>query len=213
MKAFLNAAKQMADVARAQTLTVRMGIVTGYDPDLYAVKVAIAGLDIITPWIPLKALAVGDGFGILAAPNLGDAVSVHFFGGTIDCATVGLRFFGDGAAPPQVAAGEYLIKHRSGALLQFAADGSVQIVTSGDLAVQVGGDASFKVAGAISSEATAWNHKGAMNVIGNIAATGSIVDRSLTNTKSVGDLRDAYDIHTHTHGDAAGTTSTPTPTV
>lgn len=213
MRAFLNASRQAADAARGQIALPRQAVVRNYDPATYAVKVEFVEDGTLSQWIPLQAIAVGDGFGILAAPNVGDVVDVHFTDGTIDCATVGLRFFGDGAAPPQVAAGEYLIKHRSGALLRFAADGSVQIVTSGDLAVQVGGDASFKVAGAISSEATAWNHKGAMNVIGNIAATGSIVDRSLTNTKSVGDLRDAYDIHTHTHGDAAGTTSTPTPTV
>ena len=43
------------------------------------------------------------------------------------------RAFSDQAAPPQCAAGEFLLVHQSGSFLKLAADGTVQV--KGDLHV------------------------------------------------------------------------------
>lgn len=216
MRNHLNTMLQVGDVARAALAVNRPGIVRNYDPASYSVKVELPDDGTLTNWVPLKALAVGDGFGILAAPNIGDMVDVHFLGGSIECATVGLRFFGDGAAPPAIAAGEFLIRHQSGSSLHFRDDGQVDLITAGALNVAVEGDAVIAVDGTISSEATQWNHAGPVKITGplevdgDVTATGDITDLSGANTNTIGNLRTTYNTHTHPeNGDGGGTTSVP----
>lgn len=233
MRAIANAMRQIGQQQQSARAGTRVGVITNYDPATYSVKVRIQPDDILSGWIPLKAVAVGDGFGIYAAPRPGDVVELHFQEDAIDCASAGLRFFGDGALPVKVPAGEYWIVHRSGSTLKFHDSGDVELVAAGSLSAAVtgsvtatvagslnatvSGDATFAIAGSLTSSAAAWTHTGAMNLIGLLSVTGairastSITDTYPTNTKTMGDMRTVF--NTHTHAENGTTTSTPTPTI
>lgn len=116
----------------------RQATISSYDPNAYAVKVMLQPENIESNWMPLGALAVGNGWGIVAAPQIGDQVQVVFAEGDFHSGVVVARVFSTQAAPPVVQAGEMLLRHSSGSFIRFNADGS------------------------ISSSGT-WNHTGTLN--------------------------------------------------
>ena len=203
---------------------LRVGTVSNYDPGSHSVKVMLQPENILTGWIPLRVLATGNGFGVYCAPNLGDTVEVLFQEDSLEAPSAGLRFHDDAMVPPIVGAGEILIRHQSGSLLKFQANGDVELATArdlratvgGSLTAQVAGNATFAVTGSVTSSAAAWNHTGAMNLLGNLAvtgnigATGNIVDLSGSNSKTMANMRTVYNTHTHPEtGTGGGTTNPP----
>jgi phage baseplate assembly protein gpV len=105
----------------------RKGTISGYDPGSHSVKVTIQPEGFDTGWIQLTALGVGNGWGVLVGPQLGDEVSVAFDGGDLNLGHVTGRHFNDTAPPPAVPAGETWIVHQSGSLLKFHNDGTVSV--------------------------------------------------------------------------------------
>lgn len=105
----------------------RLGTVSGYDPSTYMVKVQLQPEGIETGWLPLGSPAVGNQFGIFAAPAIGDQVEVQFPDGDLSSGVVSARFYSDVARPLNVPSGEIWIVHKSGSFLKFHADGSIEI--------------------------------------------------------------------------------------
>ena len=201
----VNAMHQAAAQAGERNAGTRLGIVEGYDPVTYSVRVSIEPEGLHTRWIPLAAVAAGNGFGILAAPKLGEAVVLVFQEDSILYAIAGLRLFTDDAKPPVVQSGEVLVRHESGSRLFFRADGSIDMVARGTL----------------TSSAPQWNHAGPVHITGDVLITGNetvsqnitagvdIFDRNGTKG-SVGHIRDVYDTHTHSGvSTGIGTTAVP----
>jgi phage baseplate assembly protein gpV len=115
----------------------RVGLVQSYDPQQYAVKVQLQPEGTLTGWIPLTAQAIGNQFGIYAAPNIKDQVEIQFQEGDQNTPRVVNRYFSKQAdQPAQVQAGEYHIIHSSGAVHRYLQDGTVQI--GGASTVQTG---------------------------------------------------------------------------
>ncbi|EJN07781.1 phage baseplate assembly protein V, partial [Herbaspirillum sp. YR522] len=69
----------------------RRGIVSGYDPNAYAVKVLLQPDSNETGWIPLEAVWVGNGWGMFAPPSLGDDVEISFREGSASAGMAGGR--------------------------------------------------------------------------------------------------------------------------
>jgi phage baseplate assembly protein gpV len=176
---------------------VRMGIVDGYDPSHYTVKVRLQPENILTGWLPVSTPWVGNQWGIYAPPSIGDVVEVHFQQGHIDAGFVVNRFFYAKVQPLAVPSGELWIVHQSGSLLKFHNDGSIEVKANTN----------------VNMTANNLNVTGNVNVTGTIQATGDIIDQSLSTAESMATMRSKYNSHVHpgvqTGSGNTGTTSLP----
>ncbi len=121
----LQALRAMSDLA-----TSRVGLITSFDPGAWAVRVALQPDGFLSGWLPLASPWIGNGWGMLAAPNVGDMVAVHFFGGDLEAGFVESRFFNDVDRPLPVQAGEFWLVHASGATIKLGGDGAVQLIAA-----------------------------------------------------------------------------------
>lgn len=126
MHQFQNAMMLAADRLSNGVAKPRLGTVSGYDPNTYMVKVQLQPEGIETGWLPLGSPFVGNGFGIFAAPGIGDQVEVQFPDGDLSSGVVSMRFYSDVARPLNVPSGEVWIVHKSGSFLKFHSDGSIE---------------------------------------------------------------------------------------
>jgi phage baseplate assembly protein V len=126
-----NAMRGHADAAAGRVPKPRMATVSSYNPSTHSVKVTFQGVgdsDVIeTGWLPLGAVGVGNGFGVMTAPNIGDMVMIAFTDGSNAAPKVVGRFFSNVNVPPAVPAGETWIVHKSGSFMKFHADGSIEV--------------------------------------------------------------------------------------
>lgn len=109
----------------------RVGLVSSYNKKLHAVKVKFQPEGTESGWIPLTSMAVGNGFGILSAPNVNDQVEVEFQEGSMGVARVRLRHFSSVDNPPQIDPGEHALIHQSGSTIYHKKDGTLLIAGPG----------------------------------------------------------------------------------
>ncbi len=182
MNKLLAAMNMQAQKATQNRATTRHGIVTSYDPNNYAVKVSIQPNGELTGWIPLKSLWVGNNWGLFTPPNIGDACEVDFQEGDASVATSGLRFFSDVKRPLPCPSGEFWLVHKSGSLLKFHNDGSVELTSNQNLTATVGGNLAASVTGTVNITASgqgtlgasAWTMNGNLTLNGTLTATGNV---------------------------------------
>jgi phage baseplate assembly protein gpV len=132
--------------------TTRIGLVTDYDPNNHAAKVAYQPDGTLSGWIPVGTAAAGDSYGIHFAPQVNDQVMVHFLEGVHDTGVIGMRLYSDQDPPLPVPAGELWMVQSSGSLLKFHNDGSVECASNADLTVTVGGDLTATVSGDMEAD-------------------------------------------------------------
>ncbi len=184
-----NLMRREAERAMSQTASVRIGIVSAYDPSNYAAKVRIQPDDVETGWMPIGSNMGGNGFGDFYGPMPGDVVYVHFQEGGKLAPFIGGFHFGDRFRPLSVPSGERWIVHRSGSFLKFHGDGTIEM------------------------NADTFNLTGDVNVTGNIVASGDISDLS-NGSGTMAHIRTVYDSHVHGGVQTGGgNTATPTPTL
>jgi len=131
VRALLNAARREAAAVLGDVALTSTGIVTSYDPAKYAVRVTLQPQGILTGWIPLGSIWVGNGWGLYCPPSIGDLCEVDFLGGHIGAPVCGLRFYNDQDVPLSVASGEFWLVHKAGQVLKFHNDGTVEISAPG----------------------------------------------------------------------------------
>jgi phage baseplate assembly protein gpV len=110
------AARVMAELSHT-----RMGLVDGYDPENYAVRVRFQPEDKPSGWLPLQTLRAGNGAGVYAPPNLGDQVVVAFQEADRDAGVVLGALYNDEDKPLPVPAGEIWMVHEGGAAVKISA--------------------------------------------------------------------------------------------
>ena len=155
-----------ADALRAQAAVAalagrsdpRIGIVTSYDPNRYAVRVSIQPEGFGTGWLPLASPWIGNGWGMFAPPSIGDMIEVGFQEGSPEAGYACLRFYSTQAQPLPCPSGEFWLVHQSGSRLKLCNDGSVELAA----------------AGVLKTSAQAWQHTGPMSMTGNMTVQGSI---------------------------------------
>jgi uncharacterized protein involved in type VI secretion and phage assembly len=162
----------------------RKGTISGYDPSSHSVKVTVQPEGFDTGWIQLSAPGVGNGWGVLTGPQLGDEVAVSFDGGDLNLGHVTGRYFSDVSPPPAVPSGETWIVHQSGSLLKFHNDGTVEI----------------KAAGGMAYTATVHQFHGPITTDNTITAAGDVVAGTVS-----------LENHLHNGGTISGKTSAPIP--
>jgi len=158
-----NAVRMQALRAMSGAAAARVGLVTSYDPDNYAVRVALQPDGFLSGWLPLCSQWVGNGWGMFCAPSVGDMVAVHFFGAELEAGFAEVRMFNDVDRPLPVPSGEFWLMHSSGSALKMTNDGAVALVAHGNLVVTVGGNLSATVAGNATADVT-----------GNLTATAAM---------------------------------------
>ncbi|MGJ7529861.1 phage baseplate assembly protein V [Variovorax sp. GB1P17] len=183
MKALLNSMAVAAQRAGDDVQKTRMGIVDAYDPNTFSVKVKLQPSGVLSGWIPIASCYVGNGWGLFAAPTVGDSVRIDAQEGDIDAGTMGASFFNDVDRPLPVPSGEFWLQHKTGSFLKFLNNGDVSVHTARDLIADVGrnvqatvaGDANIAVTGTITSSATQWNHTGPVFINGTLNVKYQIV--------------------------------------
>lgn len=126
MDVILNRVRLESQRVLNSSAKTRQGIVVGYDPDHYAVKVELQPDGARTGWIPLKSPWIGNGWGLYAAPSIGDVVEVSFHENDKEAPSAGLRLYNQSAKPLSCPSGEFWLVHSSGNFIKFQNDGVIR---------------------------------------------------------------------------------------
>jgi phage baseplate assembly protein V len=103
----------------------KYGQISAYDPNNYTVKVLVMPTLQETGFIPLSAAWVGNNFGAVFGPGIGDSVRLDFMDGRVEATVVGARFFNNGAQPPVVQSGQAAIVDSKGSYIKLNNDGTM----------------------------------------------------------------------------------------
>lgn len=177
----INALKAKAGGLDLGLGAVRLGVVTNADPERYLVRVLVQPEGVLSGWLPVASLWVGAGWGLAALPVPGTQVVVLAQEHEGEEGIVIGALYSQPNPPPASTAGQFVLRHASGAEVMLNGDGSIAI-TATTLAVT-----------------------GTVSITGSLAASGDVADGHGT----LAALRTAYDAHTHAVEGAF--TSTPTP--
>lgn len=104
----------------------KIGIVKSVDPGTYNVKCEIQPDGVMSGWLPVFSLWVGNGWGISALPPPGTQVLIApAYGDMEHGMVIGALFSSVDQPPGTPRVGELLIKHDTGTFLRLANDGKV----------------------------------------------------------------------------------------
>ena len=207
MQHIMNQMRLQAEMAHSRVATTRIGLVDAYDPNTYSCKVNLQPDGTITGWLPVLSPWIGNGWGLFAPPSIGDLVEVQFIEGDIDSGMACQRLYNDVERPLPTPSGEFWLVHKSGSMLKFHNDGTVELTAIGTL----------------TSTAPQWNHNGPVHITGDVLITGNeTVSQNITAVLDIYDrnatkgtlqhVRDNYDSHTHPDAQG-GSTGTPSNTL
>lgn len=212
MRVIANAMRLQAQRALASVVSSRIGQITSYDPDTFTARVQLQPDSLLTGWLPIASPWIGNGWGLFAAPNIGDMVAVEYINGDLEAGTVVGRFWNLEDLPLSVPSGEFWIVHAQGGFFKLTNDGKVAFSDGNGATVTLNGD------GTITSAASKWTHTGEMDISGKVNITGdtaitgnATVSQTLTATTDV--LGGGISLKSHTHTSAApgSPTSPPLP--
>ncbi len=158
MQGLLNQVRRAAQDAVSGQATTRHGTISSYDPANYSVRVQLQPDETLTGWLPLKSMWIGNGWGVFAAPSIGDAVEVDFQEADGGVGTVGHRFFNDDDRPLTVPSGEFWLVHKSGASFKLTNDGAATFTD--------GQGAMIRLASGQITSAGNWTHQGTFSANG-----------------------------------------------
>jgi len=167
MNRLLGAVRAQATMAGQGRFTSRVGQVSSYDPNSYSVKVTFPPDETESGWIPIGALSVGNGFGIFAAPNIGDQVVILFQDAAPDAPIAALRLFDNVRPAAVVPAGEMWIVHANGQYAKLTNDGKLSLNDGHGASVVLDG------AGNIASAGN-WTHTGNLTIQSGTTAVAAI---------------------------------------
>jgi phage baseplate assembly protein gpV len=120
-------------------MSPRLGNVMAYDPKLHAVQVALQPEGLTTNWIPLSSPSIGNGWGMVAIPSIGDQVKVNFpeYGATQGVTVA--RVYDERNAVPMAAQngqpGEFFLVDKMGSTIALTTDGHLRL--NGNIEVDV----------------------------------------------------------------------------
>ena len=187
-----NALKIHAARLDGQVPAARYGVVQSVSPKDCTVKVLLQPENVLTGWLPVLMAGLGNGWGVVVLPSVGQQVLVLAEYGEAGSGVVAGAAFSALTQPPQVAsapggtasyaqAGEPLLVGAGGAILRLCADGSIYMQAS------------------------------AVRVQGDLVVQGDVSDRH----GSMNRLRENYNMHVHggvqTGGGATGVTTLTDP--
>lgn len=207
LSSLMNAMRLQAQKASAGDAVSRVGVVTSYDPATYMARVTLQPDSVLTGWLPIKGLWVGNGWGLYAPPSINNLCTIVFGEGDINGGYVdGVFWNSDGDAPDtplSVDAGEFWAQHKNGAFFKLTNDGKATFSDGQGAQIQ------FDGSGKIISGATKWTHTGAMDLNGTTIDTSGNVHSPGTVTGDTDVQTGTVTLKTHTHADPQGGTVGP----
>jgi len=127
MEGVLHGMRREAERTSNRIARTKIGTISSYDPASHAVKVMAQPENYETGWMPLASPWVGNGWGMFAAPAVGDQVVIHFQEGGYEAGVAAERLYSDADRPLNVPSGEFWLVHEKGAKIRLRNDGSVEI--------------------------------------------------------------------------------------
>lgn len=121
----INHIKRVVSEFMANFTSTKYGQVSAYNPDNYTVKVMLMPTMQETGFVPLSAPWVGNNFGAVFGPAIGDSVRLDFVDGRVEAALCGSRFFNNSALPPVVQSGQAAIVDSKGSYIKLNNDGTM----------------------------------------------------------------------------------------
>ena len=76
---------------------------------------------------------MGNGWGLAAGPMIGAVIKVDFDAGQIGVGMASGQFYNDEDRCPAPPSGEFWLIHKSGSMLKFHNDGSVEVTAAGEM--------------------------------------------------------------------------------
>lgn len=187
-----NIMRGQGSMASQGNTTSRLGIISGYDPPAYSVKVQFPPDDTETGWIPLESPWVGDGWGMFCPPSMGDQVQVDFQDGGQNAPVCGLRLYDAENVPVAVSSGEFWLVHKSGAFFKLLNAGGGIFSDSNGAFVQLNGDGTITSGGM-------WTHQGSLTVQQNMTVQGNTAVAAITSNS-----HDISNSHRHLNSGGSG---------
>lgn len=137
-----NTNKQHTQIIANNSRSIKIGTITGYDPNNYAVSVDFKPYDDNqipqTSWIPIASLHAGTNRGVFTPPQVGDQAVVAFGDGTYQSGVLIGYIFSDVDRAPNVPAGTFLLQIGNGtdvSTIEINEDGSLKIKSSQSVTV------------------------------------------------------------------------------
>lgn len=195
MEKLLNVMKMQADMGRRGS-SLRIGLVSSYDPNNYSAKVLFQPEGIESGWLPISAEWIGNGWGLFMPPSISDMVLVEFLESDFEAGIITKRLYNDSDRPLAVNSGEMWAVHKSGSFIKMTNDGKATVQDKAGSSVVLNGDGTGQAtfSGALTIKAAAIKLQNGGTALLNLL-------NSLFSTWALG--------HVHTVG---GVTSSP-PTV
>jgi hypothetical protein len=131
-----NIIKSHASGMDQSTGQVKFGVVTSVNTTNATARVTIQPEGVLSGWLPILSMWVGNGWGMACPPTPGDQVLLVPQEGDMEQGIIIGRVFSVKQMPPASPSGEFWLVHQSGSFLKLCNDGTVRI--NGDL--HVGGD-------------------------------------------------------------------------
>ena len=126
----------------------RLGEISSYDPNRIMAKCLVYPEMHESGWLRIGTKFVGDGFGMIVGPTIGDLVEIHFADGDYNAGVIGDSIFTNAMPPPgPVYSGEVLILHSSGTSFKLPNSGNMEINVAADLDLTITGNISATVNG------------------------------------------------------------------
>lgn len=197
--ALTNIMRLQAQLAAGGTVSVRVGLVTNYDPTRYTAKVALQPNGQLTNWLQVATLWVGNGWGLYSPPAINEMVVVLLVEGKQNAGIVLGRLFNTQDVPTEVQSGEFWLVHAKGQSVKLTNDGAVTVSDGQGAIVE------FDGSGNINSQANQWNHSGPVNIDGDVSVTGDVnATGTVTGQEEVVGGAGAIKLSTHSHSDPQG---------
>ena len=118
--------------------SLRIGVVSEYDPVTHSVKATVQPHGYETENAPLSSHHIGSGWGLVSGAQVGDQVILGHLDGESSRPIVMGRIFSDTQKPPVAQSGETVLRHQTGSTIMLAADGSVTHTSSQGLTLSAG---------------------------------------------------------------------------
>jgi phage baseplate assembly protein V len=112
---------------------VKFAVVTSVNTANHTARVIIQPEGVLSGWLPILSLWVGNGWGMACPPTPGDQVLLVPQEGNVEQGIIVGRVFSVKQASPPAPSGEFWLMHQSGSFLKLSNDGTIRI--NGDLHV------------------------------------------------------------------------------
>ena len=176
--------RRLAQEAQSPFSGTRLGEITSYNPATYSAKVMIQPDGYETGWLPIMAAMIGQGWGLLAAPSIGDHAVVSFEHGDPESGLVMGFIPSDAQRPGAPPSGELWLTHQTGSTLKLTNDGKVLVSANTDLTLTAAGkvivnstgDTNLTVGGQLNATVTgkAVVTASEIDLVGNTKVTGNL---------------------------------------